>query len=99
MMRPYVEGVEPDDRFASAYKRGARCAVAEDLEEFEYLPDERGCNRPAVRRRLEEFNAQCAAGTPAPTRRLDAAPLVDPPYYVIELIPAITFTLGGLQID
>ena len=34
-----------------------------------------------------------------PTRRLDAAPLLDPPYYVIEVIPAITFTFTGLRID
>jgi predicted oxidoreductase len=26
-------------------------------------------------------------------------PLVDPPYYVVELIPAITNTWGGLRID
>jgi succinate dehydrogenase/fumarate reductase flavoprotein subunit len=99
MMRPYVEGVEPIDRFALAYRRGARCAVAEDLEEFEHLPEEWGYDGPAVRRTLEEFNAQCAAGTPVPSRRLDSEPLVDPPYYVIELIPAITFTFGGLRVD
>jgi len=99
MMRPYVEGVEPDDRFAHAYKRGARCAVAEDLEEFQYLPDEWGFDGPAVRRTLEEFNAQCEAGAPAPSRRLDSEPLVSPPYYVIELIPAITLTFGGLRVS
>jgi succinate dehydrogenase/fumarate reductase flavoprotein subunit len=99
MMRPYVEGVEPVDRFALAYRRGGRCAVAEDLDEFEHLPDEWGYDGPAVRRALHEFNAECAAGTPAPARRLDAVPLVDPPYYVVELIPAITFTFGGVCID
>jgi succinate dehydrogenase/fumarate reductase flavoprotein subunit len=99
MLRPYVEGVEPDDKFAMAYKRGARCAVAEDLEELEYLPEEWGYDGPAARRTLEEFNAQCAAGTPTPSRRLDSEPLVDPPYYLIELIPAITFTFSGLMVD
>jgi succinate dehydrogenase/fumarate reductase flavoprotein subunit len=99
MMRPYVEGVEPVDRFALAYRRGARCAVAEDLDEFEHLPDEWGYDGPAVRWALHEFNAQCTTGTPVPSRRLDAVPLVDPPYYVVELIPAITFTFGGLCID
>jgi succinate dehydrogenase/fumarate reductase flavoprotein subunit len=99
MMRPYVEGVEPIDRFALAYRRGARCAVADDLEEFEHLPDEWGYDGGAVRRSLEGFNAQCVGGGPEPPRRLDAAALVDPPYYVIELIPAITFTFGGLLVD
>jgi hypothetical protein len=61
MMKPYVEGVEPVDRFALAYKRGGRCAVADDLEEFEHLPEEWGFDGPAVRRTLEQFNAQCDA--------------------------------------
>lgn len=99
MMRPYVEGVEPNDRFALAYRRGARCAVAEDLEEFEHLPEEWGYDGSAVRRTLTEFNTRSAAGTAEPSRRLDSAPLVNPPYYVVELIPAITFTFGGLRVD
>jgi succinate dehydrogenase/fumarate reductase flavoprotein subunit len=99
MLRPYVEGVEPDDKFALAYRRGARCAVAENLDELEYLPDEWGYDGVAARRTLEEFNAQCADGEPTPSRRLDCEPLVDPPYYVIELIPAITFTFSGVIVD
>jgi succinate dehydrogenase/fumarate reductase flavoprotein subunit len=99
MLRPYVEGVEADDKFALAYKRGARCAVADDFEELEYLPEEWGYDGAAARRTLEEFNEQCAAGAPTPPRRLDREPLVDPPYYLIELIPAITFTFSGLLVD
>jgi succinate dehydrogenase/fumarate reductase flavoprotein subunit len=99
MLRPYVEGVEALDKFALAYRRGARCAVADDLEELEYLPDEWGYDGAIARRTLEEFNEQCGAGDPTPSRRLDSAPLVDPPYYVIELIPAITFTFSGLVVD
>jgi succinate dehydrogenase/fumarate reductase flavoprotein subunit len=99
MMRPYVEGVEPDDRFALAYRRGARCAVAEDLDEFEHLPEEWGYDGPAVRQTLADFNTRSAAGTAEPPRRLDSEPLVNPPYYVVELIPAITFTFGGLRVD
>jgi succinate dehydrogenase/fumarate reductase flavoprotein subunit len=99
MMRPYVEGVEPDDRFALAYRRGAHCAVADDLEEFEHLPEEWGYDGPAVRRTLAEFNRRSAAGTAEPSRRLDSEPLVNPPYYVVELIPAITFSFGGLRVD
>jgi succinate dehydrogenase/fumarate reductase flavoprotein subunit len=99
MMAPYVEGVEPLDKFQLAYKRGARSAVADDIEEFEFLPDEWGYSGPAAREALLEFNRQCEAGTPMPGRALDAAPLVTPPYYVIEVIPAITFTFTGLRID
>jgi succinate dehydrogenase/fumarate reductase flavoprotein subunit len=99
MMAPYVEGVEPLDKFQLAYRRGARAAVADDIEEFEALPDEWGYPGPAARDTLLEFNRQCEAGAPTPGRKLDAAPLVKAPFYVIEVIPAITFTFSGLRID
>ena len=99
MMAPYVEGVEPLDKFQLAYRRSARAAVAEEIDEFEALPDEWGYPGPATRDTLLEFNRQCEAGDPNPSRKLDPAPLVDPPFYVIEVIPAITFTFSGLRID
>jgi succinate dehydrogenase/fumarate reductase flavoprotein subunit len=99
MMAPYVEGVEPLDKFQLAYRRGARAAVADDIEEFEALPEEWGYPGLAARDTLLEFNRQCEAGTPAPGRKLDAAPFLSPPFYVIEVIPAITFTFSGLRID
>jgi succinate dehydrogenase/fumarate reductase flavoprotein subunit len=99
MMAPYVEGVEPLDKFQLAYRRGARAAVADDIEEFEALPEEWGYPGLAARDTLLEFNRQCEAGTPAPGRELDAAPFLSPPFYVIEVIPAITFTFSGLRID
>jgi succinate dehydrogenase/fumarate reductase flavoprotein subunit len=99
MMAPYVEGVEPLDKFQLAYRRSARAAVAEEIEEFEALPDEWGYPGPATRDALLEFNRQCETGDPSPSRKLDAVPLVSPPFYVIEVIPAITFTFSGLRID
>jgi succinate dehydrogenase/fumarate reductase flavoprotein subunit len=99
MLRPYVEGVEPIDAFKLAYRQGARCAVADDLDEFGYLPGEWGYPGPAVRRSLESFNAACRAGRVDPARARDATPLVDPPYYITELVPAMTFTFGGVLID
>ena len=99
MLTPYVEGAETLDKFQLAYKRGARAAIADDIEEFEALPEEWGYLGGAARDALAEFNEQCRNGNPAPGRELDGAPLVDPPYYVIEVIPAITFTFTGLRID
>jgi succinate dehydrogenase/fumarate reductase flavoprotein subunit len=99
MMAPYVEGVEPLDKFQLAYRRSARAAVADEIDEFEALPDEWGYPGPATRDTLLEFNRHCEAGDPSPSRKLDAAPLVNPPFYVIEVIPAITFTFTGLSID
>jgi succinate dehydrogenase/fumarate reductase flavoprotein subunit len=99
MMRPYVEGVEPVDKFQIAYRRGARCAVADELDEFGELPDEWGYPGPAVLESLRDFNRQCEAGRPEPGRVHDARPLAAPPYYVIEVVPAVTFSFGGLLID
>jgi succinate dehydrogenase/fumarate reductase flavoprotein subunit len=99
MMAPYVEGVEPLDKFQLAYRRSARAAVADEIEEFEALPEEWGYPGEVSRDTLLEFNRQCEASAPNPGRKLDAAPLVNPPFYVIEVIPAITFTFGGLRID
>lgn len=99
MMAPYVEGVEPLDKFQLAYRRSARAAVADEIEEFEALPEEWGYAGEASRDTLLEFNRQCEAGNPNPGRKLDATPLVNPPFYIIEVIPAITFTFSGLRID
>ena len=99
MMAPYVKGVEPLDKFQLAYRRGARAAIADELEEFEALPDEWGYPGPESLATLLEFNRQCEAGAPNPGRKLDAEPLLKPPFYVIEVIPAITFTFSGLIID
>ena len=99
MLTPYVEGAEAPDKFRIAYNRGARCAIAQDADELRALPPEWGYDGDAARETLRRFNDQCAAGTLNPGRRLDATALVDPPYYLIEVIPAITNTWGGLRID
>ncbi|MFN8217834.1 MAG: FAD-binding protein [Solirubrobacterales bacterium] len=99
MLKPYVEGLEPVDKFQLAYRRGARCATAEDLDEFAALPEAWGYPGEKVRDLLLDFNRSCRAGDPQPSRRRDATPLLDPPYYVLEVSSAITFTMGGLLID
>ncbi|MEU9455105.1 FAD-dependent oxidoreductase [Streptomyces sp. NPDC048277] len=96
----YVKGIPGVDKFQLCHRAGARCAVAEDLEDFVSMPEEWGYPGAVIRDRIEEFNA-CAAsgGTPAPGRLLDSRPLDEPPFYVIEAAPAVTFTFGGLLID
>ena len=75
------------------------CAIAEDLEEFAELPDDWGFPGPAVLESLIEVNRRCEAGDPEPARKRDATPLAQPPFYVIEVVPAITMTFAGLLID
>jgi succinate dehydrogenase/fumarate reductase flavoprotein subunit len=99
IMRPYVQGVAPVDVFDLVSKRGARALKLDSIDELAGLPAEWGYDGAAIRQALLDFNRACAAGTPEPPRRLDAVPIDSPPFYVIEAVPAITFTFGGLRID
>ena len=99
ILRPYVEGIRPTDTFDTCYRRGARCAVAEDLDELALVPPEWGYDGAEVRQALLDFNRQCVDGTHEPSRRFDAVPIDQPPFYVIEALPAISFTFGGLLVD
>ncbi|CDR04704.1 FAD-dependent oxidoreductase [Streptomyces iranensis] len=96
----YVEGAVAVDKFALAGKRGGRVGLAEDLDELAYLPEEWGYRGGAVRDAVKLFNEHTAAGLePVPGRKLDRLPLDEPPYYVIEAVPAITFPFHGIRVD
>jgi hypothetical protein len=47
----YVEGAAAPDTFALASRRGARCAIAGSLDEFDEMPPEWGLPRRAHPRR------------------------------------------------
>jgi succinate dehydrogenase/fumarate reductase flavoprotein subunit len=100
MLGSYVEGIMPVDRFELCRRRGGRYAVAESLEDLDYLPLEWGYPGGLIRSEIEHFNDAAASGAAlTPARRFDPAPLDKPPYYVVEAAPAITFTFGGVLID
>ncbi|WP_240797893.1 FAD-binding protein [Streptomyces sp. F001] len=59
-----------------------------------------GVSREVVRDAVRQFNEHASAGLePKPGRDLDRLPLDEPPYYVIETVPAITFPFHGVRID
>ncbi|MEV5842456.1 FAD-dependent oxidoreductase [Streptomyces sp. NPDC051985] len=96
----YVEGIPGVDKFQLCHRVGARAAVADSLDDFTSMPEEWGYPGATIRDRIEEFNAAIGAGgTTVPGRLLDRQPLDEPPFYVVEAAPAITFTFGGLLID
>lgn len=96
----YVEGIEPANTFEACRRRGARCAVAADVAEFDLVPAEWGYPGTKIRETIEAFNVAARDGRAlSPSREFDPRPLDEPPYYVIEAAPAITFTFGGLLID
>ncbi|GHH25498.1 FAD-dependent oxidoreductase [Streptomyces lanatus] len=96
----YVKGAVAVDKFALAAKRGGRVGLAGTLDELDLLPEEWGYEGPAVRAAVEDFNALATAGEqPTPRRLRDRTPLDQPPYYVVEAVPAITFPFHGVRID
>lgn len=96
----YVEGIPGVDKFQLCHRAGARSAVADSLEDFAAMPEEWGYPGATIRDRIEEFNSAArGTGELTPGRRLDRRPLDEPPFYVVEAAPAITFTFGGLLID
>lgn len=96
----YVEGIPAANTFEACRRRGARCAVADDVDEFELIPEDWGYPGPKIRDAIEAFNAAARDGSGvSPSREFDPRPLDQPPYYVIEAAPAITFSLGGPLID
>ena len=96
----YVAGAESNDKFAAANRRGGRCGVAQSLDELALLPEEWGYDGQAIADAIAAYNELAESGTePTPGRKLDLLPLDEPPYYVIEAIPAITFPFYGIRID
>lgn len=93
----YVEGGPATDKFALARRRGGRCVVAESAGDFAEMPPEWGYAGDVVARELTRI----AAGDlpEGPGRRFDPRPLDEPPYYVIEVAPAITFPFAGIEVD
>lgn len=89
----YVEGAVAVDKFALASKRGGRAGLAEDLDDLKNLPEEWGYDGTAIRDAIVRFNES------TPERALDPLPLDEPPYYLIETVPAITFSFHGIRVD
>jgi succinate dehydrogenase/fumarate reductase flavoprotein subunit len=100
MTTAYVEGALSVDKYALAEQRGARCGIAADLDEIAMLPPEWGYDGEAVRRAVEQYNQAAATGELlTPGRLQDSRPLNEPPYYIIECSPGITFSFHGIRID
>lgn len=96
----YVEGAVALDKFAIAHRRGGRVGLAETLDELAYLPEEWGYDGAAIKTAIEDHHRTIEAGeTPVPGRRNDASPLDEGPWYVVECVPAVTFTFHGVRID
>lgn len=100
IIKPYVAGAPSTDKFALATKRGGRAGLAEELDELADLPEEWGYDGAKIADEIRKYNDTLQAGkTPAPARAIHSAPLLEPPYYVIEAVPAITYPFHGIIVD
>jgi succinate dehydrogenase/fumarate reductase flavoprotein subunit len=90
------------NRLEAAREAGAWIAVEPSLDALAARLSERGVRRTTLAQTLRAFNEAMAAGTdePLPVPRAGfRAPLAQPPYYAIALMPAITLTYGGLRVS
>jgi succinate dehydrogenase/fumarate reductase flavoprotein subunit len=87
------------DRIAGARALGAHCAVANSVDEMNTAVSAWGY--ADIRKAVETFNARVMTQPEnlQPARLRHQRALGQPPFYAIEVQPAITFTHGGLRID
>jgi fumarate reductase flavoprotein subunit len=85
---------------ATARRVGGTVLRAESLEELAESLAERGVPGANVLRTLDEYNAAIETGGElSPPRSEPAATLQVPPFVAVEVVPAITHTVGGLAVD
>lgn len=94
-------GYRTADAIATAADElGARTARPETLAKLESTLDEWGVNGRRAVETVREFNWAIRTGRqPDPPRRAERIVLDDPPFRLVEVQPAITFTMGGLAVS
>lgn len=89
-----------DDIVSSADDLGGRTARVETLADLESALDDWGVNGRRAVETIREFNRSIRNDRqPDPPRRDERVPLDEPPFRVVEVQPAITFTMGGLAVS
>ena len=101
---PYAQGMlEGDDKLHFAQSIGARYAEADSLRSLVSILAEWGIPSSAAHNTLVRFNAAMeddkACRTLRPPRSRLRVGLSEPPFSVIEVTPAITFSYGGVITD
>jgi succinate dehydrogenase/fumarate reductase flavoprotein subunit len=94
-------GMEHWDRPKEAEAEGCRVASADDPVGLAERVAEWGYPGPAVAATLADYNRAVSGGTDVltPARSHNRVALVAPPFFAVEVQPAITFTHGGIAIN
>ncbi len=88
-----------EDRLAIVRERGGRVFTAASAGALAALLErERGVPARNLLDTIEAYNAQ-QSGPSHPVRAGGREPLVEPPFYAVECVPGITYTMGGLAVD
>lgn len=97
---PGVLGSQVDDRLAFVEALGGMVLRADSLEELAAELDADGVPAENVLDTVRQYNG---ASDPVrglfPPRQRDHEPLVEPPFYAVSCVAAITYTMGGLAVD
>ena len=98
VLSAYIKGMDIFDKLEVAGEAGARYATAATVDELAGAMVEWGYDRAGVRRTLSDYNGLAASAPKSldPPRSRHARPLDEPPYFALEVQPAITFPYAGL---
>jgi succinate dehydrogenase/fumarate reductase flavoprotein subunit len=89
-----------DEVFGDLQRAGAHVAVAEDLRALAYAVDAWSFDGAAMAESVLHFNEAIGRGSDlVPGRQWNRSPVVEPPFWAIEVEPAVTFTHGGVAVD
>lgn len=101
VMRPFVAGAPPVDKFALARAQGARAAMCASLEEVAHQAQAWGFDGPAVCETLQRFNQDVrhAPERLRPPRTTALVPVERAPFRLMVVQSAVTFTHGGIAVD
>jgi succinate dehydrogenase/fumarate reductase flavoprotein subunit len=101
VMRPFVAGIPPVDKFEMARAQGARAALCDSLADVARQAQAWGFDGPTVLATLERFNLDVrqAPERLRPPRTTALVPVARAPLRAMVVQPAVTFTHGGISVD
>jgi succinate dehydrogenase/fumarate reductase flavoprotein subunit len=100
VMQPWISGSPGEDRLEIASRGGARTARVAGLAEMAHVLDSWHFDGGQAVKAMEAFNVAVARGEPVkPAREHHIAAVNEPPFYLVEVSPAITFPYGGIRVD